>query len=153
MVSLLAFLWANWSWLTALFGAPFALVLFAAGRRTLAWIVIAAAIVLVLYAAIGGARDWLAAYRDEVRAARDTEWQAELGRQRLAAQAAQLTAARDDYERGLAKGAELATAAAGDRAANETTIEKVIHDSPSAESCRYDAAAAAGSNGLRERPD
>jgi hypothetical protein len=81
------------------------------------------------------------------------EWEGKLSAAVAAEQARQMSAILADYERGLAKGAELAKSGEADRVASTTTIERVIHESPSAEACRYDAAAALASNSLRQRPD
>lgn len=109
---------------------------------------------LIVAAVMGAAFAlWLGSHDAALIAKRDGEWQAELTKQRSAEQARQMAAAAEDYTRGIEKGVELAKAAQDDRVASTTTIERVIHESPSAEACRYDAAAALASNSLRQRPD
>jgi ABC-type transport system involved in cytochrome bd biosynthesis fused ATPase/permease subunit len=117
------------------------------------WAVGLCAGLLVAALLMGGFALWLGSHDDALIARRDGEWRAHLTAQRAAEQDRQMAAAKEDYERGLEKGAALAKAAQDDRVASTTTIERVIHESPSAEACRYDAAAALASNSLRQRPD
>lgn len=150
MTDVFGFLWANWSWLTALLGGPVAWFYAAAGRKGAAWAVAAVAGLLLIYAGLGAAGDYVQRERDAATTACNA-----------AHALAGLKAVAEEHERqaGLLaeqyrKGVADAQGRAEDAAARETETETVIREvvKTVSASCQYTPDQAEKLNALRRDP-
>ena len=85
--------------------------------------------------------------------ARDAMWRGKLQAAEAAARDAIQRKEDAAYRRGIEDQAKRDAADAEDAAKAETIIREIVHESPSAASCRYDDAAVAGLNRLRRGQD